>query len=85
MYHCELVEPLRLVDVDHHDHDGDLRTCVSAARRSARAGRRTPSALHFCGETGQRGRGRWSGPHGTVLVFDDFFNDQDLGQISGER
>ena len=63
---------MRLVDVDHRDHDCDLRTCVSAARRNACAGRRTPGVVLSRGERSQRGRGRWGGPHGALLVFDEF-------------
>jgi hypothetical protein len=46
MHHCQFVEPLRLIDVDHHDHDDDLRMRVSAAQRDTRAGRRTSSTVH---------------------------------------
>ena len=72
MHHYQFVEPLRLIDVDHHDHDDDLRMRVSAARRDARAGRRTPSAVRSRGERSRRGRSRWGGPHGAILVFDEF-------------
>ena len=27
-HHCQHLELVRLVNVDHHGHDGDLRTCV---------------------------------------------------------
>ena len=68
-HQCQLVGVVRLVDIEHHDHDVDLRTCVSAAQRDARAGRRAPSAVHCCGEPGQRGRSRWGRSHGAIPVF----------------
>ena len=52
---------MRLVDIEHRDHDVDLRMRVSAAQRDARAGRRTTSAAHCCGEPGQRSRDRCRG------------------------
>ena len=62
-HHCQLVELVRLLDVDHQSRIGDLRVRVSAARRGTRARWCAPSAVRFRGELGQRGRGRWGGPH----------------------
>jgi len=62
-HHCQLVELVRLLDVDNQSRIGDLRMRVSAARRGTRARWCAPSAVRFCGELGQRGCGRWGGPH----------------------
>ena len=60
-HHCQLVELVRLLDVDNQSRIDDLRMRVSAGRRGTRASRWC--AVRFRGELGQRGRGRWGGPN----------------------
>ena len=72
-HYCQLLGVVRHVDIEHHAHDVDLRTCVSAAQRDARAGRRTLSVVHCRGEPGQRGRDRWGRSHGAIPVFTAVF------------
>ena len=62
-HHCQLVELVRLLDVDNQSRIGDLRVRVSAARRGTRARWCAPNAVRFRGELGQLGRDRWGGPH----------------------
>ena len=69
----QLVDLVRLVDVEHRSRSGDLRMCVSATWQVTCACWRSPGAVRSRSERSQRGCNRWGGPHDAIPVFTAFF------------